>query len=425
MNLDVQHTDEQARTIRGLLAAPMTTRENDPELFRLIVIHRTALTDWFDTACGWSLHVDVSGGTARLVKRRAGLTVSRPATRPSDRQPFDQLRYVLVLTVAAELVSRPHTTISELADAVGTATATAEELPSFDAASQTHRRAFADVLLWLIHHGYATITAGALEQYATQGRDAVLEADVPRLATIPASVRPPSRIEAPDTDRWLDALVAEPRYGGADATDAQRNLHARHTIARSVLDDPALDTDDLEAHATVWLASLTGSNVTRHAVETAGMRLERSADVLVAVDESKTATGTTFADSASTVTQAVGVLLDELLDDDRSPRTRTRTELDARVAVLLDEDPGWAKGYQQPGGARRLAAAAVDELVAFGLVHLDGDEVRPRPAASRFKLTVTDGRPTGSNAEPSAVPTDGMAAEPPDVTLPFEEPTDL
>ena len=421
MILDTQQADERAQAIRTLLAHPMTTRERDPEAFRLVAVHRAALADWFDTTCGWTLHVDLGGGTARLVKRRAEVAPPRPATRPSDRQAFDQTRYILLMAVSGELVARPHTTISELADALAHACAADEVLPTFDAANLAHRRAFADVLLWLIDHGYATITAGALEQYASQGRDAVLEADVPRLATIPASVRPPSRIDADGTDSWLAALRTEPRYGSDDASDEQRNLHARHTIARAVLDDPALDVDTLDERVVRWLSSPAGGRVTARAVASAGLRLERHTDVLVAVDETRTATDTTFAERSSTRTQAAAVLLAALLHENRRPKVRSRKELEQLTAGLLDADEGWAKEYQKPAGAQRLAADALDELVAFGLVRLEGDTVHPRPAASRFAIEITDCRRSSAAAALSETTSGSASSGGPGTRLPFDE----
>jgi uncharacterized protein (TIGR02678 family) len=407
MILDQQQTDERAEAIRALLVSPLTTREQAPELFRLLAIHREWLAAWFDRACGWGFHLDVTGGTARLAKRRADLDASRPAVRPTDGRPFDRTRYVLLLCACAELVGRPHTTISDLADAVGVACAADDELPAFDPADHRHRAAFADVLRWLVDSRVATITAGALDQYASGARDAVLEADVARLAALPTSTVAPSRVVATDLDGWLAALTAEPRYGDLDADEVsveQRNRWSRHTLLRAVLDDPAVDVDDLAPRVRDYLATPTGRQLLREVVADTGMLLERHADVVVAVDESRQATDATFGDRSSTVAQAAGVVLSSLLTPDRAVSPRHVAELERRLADLLAADPGWARAYQDDTGAHRLAREVLAHLEAFGLARVVGDEVRARPAAARFAVSVTDARGT-------AGPADGDAAE--------------
>ena len=71
----------------------------------------------------------------------------------------------------------------------------------------------------------------------------------------------------------------------------------------------------------------------------------------------------------------------------RRARTRTRTELVAAVAERLAAHPKWAKAYQEPGGAERLADESVALLAAFGLVRRspDGALVEARPALCRYQ----------------------------------------
>jgi uncharacterized protein (TIGR02678 family) len=413
--LDQQQADERAEAIRALLVSPLTTREEDPELFRLLAIHREWLAGWFDRACGWGFHLDVTGGTARLAKRRADLDASRPAVRPTDGRPFDRTRYVLLLCACAELVGRPHTTISDLADAVGVACAADDELPAFDPADHRHRAAFTDVLRWLVDTRVVTITAGALDQYATGARDAVLEADVARLASLPTSTVAPSRVVASDLDGWLAALTAEPRYGDLDADDVpaeQRNRWARHTLLRAVLDDPAVDVEDLDPRVRDYLATPSGRQLVRDVVADTGMLLERHADVLVAVDETRQATDATFGDRSSTLAQAAGVVLSSLLTEDRAPGRRPLAVVERHLGDLLAADPGWARAYQDDTGGHRLAREVLAHLDAFGLARVAGDEVVARPAAARFAVTVTDARGAANGAAGEA-PDDGGSAPPP------------
>lgn len=400
---------ERAEAVRRLLARPLVTREADADVFRLVATHRGWLVAWFDRTCGWPLHVDLHGGTARLVKRRHAPDATRPARRPTDQRPFDVPRYVLALLVAAELVARPHTSIGDLADAVAVVAASDDALPDFDAGDHRHRNAFVDVLRWLVDQGMVRVTAGDLERVGQGGGDAVLEADVGRLAQLPSSTTPPSRITASDTAGWIAALTDEPRYGDpldADADPERRNRWGRHQVLRAVLDDPAADVADLDEYTVRYLSTPTGRQVVADAAADAGLILERHADVLVAVDASRQAGDRTFAERASTVAQAVGVLLAELVDADRRPRAVSLAHLEAVTARLLAADPGWARAYQDETGARRLAREAVDELVAFGLARAEGDRVQARPAAARYAVEVVDSR----TAPGPAAPADDIAA---------------
>lgn len=386
---------ERASAIRALLARPLLTRERDEDAFRQVVAHRTDLVDWFDQTCGWPLAVDVPGGTARLVKRRQDPDATRPARRPTDGHPFDRLRYVLLMSVCAELVTRPHTTIGDLADAVAVVSAGEDVLPSFDAGDRRHRGAFVDVLRWLEDAGVLAVTAGDLERFSGERHDAVLQADTKRLAGLLASATPPSRAAAATTPEWIAALTTEPRYGDVTAPDVaseQRNRWARHQVMRSLLDDPAVDVADLDDAARGYLDTPTGRKVIADAVAHAGLTLERHTDVLLAVDETRTATDATFGDGASIVSQVAATLLAVLVGDDRRPCATSMAALTATVVTLLAADPGWARSYQDDGGARTLAGAAVDTLVAFGLAARDGDRVTGRPAVARYAVTVTDAR---------------------------------
>ncbi|MTV27823.1 TIGR02678 family protein [Nitriliruptoraceae bacterium ZYF776] len=403
--LDDQQQHERATAIRALLATPLLTRQNDPDSFALAAVHRTWLTTWFDERCGWPLTVDLHGGFARLAKRRSGRDATRGARRTADGQPFDQLRYVLLFSVAAELVARPHTTIADLADTLQVVTTADPELPSFDPTEHRHRRAYTDVLRWLLDHGFAQLTAGDLDRYGHEGHDAVLEADVTRLAVLPGTARSPSHLDVPPTDHagFVTALADEPRYGTAHdrvGDDDLRNRWARHQLLRELLDDPAVLRDQLLPEADAYLDTPTGRRVAQQAVADAGMVLERHAEVLLAIDARRQATDATFGDRASTVAQVAAVLLDELCAADAPvPHDRLRT----RCRHLLDGDPGWATTYQDDTGHRRLAAAALDLLVAFALATVEHDEVTPTAAAHRFRVAVVDAR-TGAAAEVTRVP---------------------
>lgn len=423
--LEDQRQHERATIIRALLATPLLTRERDPDTFALVAVHRSWLITWFDERCGWPLTVDLHGGFARLVKRRASGDPTRGAQRPADGQPFDRLRYVLLYSVAAELVARPHTTIADLADTLQVVSASDPALPAFDPTEHRHRLAYTDVLRWLLAHGFARLTAGDLDRYGREGHDAVLEADVTRLALLPATARSPSHLDVDPSDHaaFVAALAAEPRYGSSDervADDDLRSRWARHTVLRATLDDPAVHRDRLPPAADAYLDTLTGRRVVQQAVADAGMQLERHAEVVLAIDPRRHATDTTFGDRSSTVAQVAAVLLSELCTtDDSVPRSR----LEDRCRQLLDGDPGWATTYQDDTGHRRLTAAAVDTLVAFHLAVVTGEQVTPTPAAHRFRVEVVDAR-TGADGGPCPVPAppDDVGPSPSLLSDPVAEP---
>jgi hypothetical protein len=56
------------------------------------------------------------------------------------------------------------------------------------------------------------------------------------------------------------------------------------------------------------------------------------------------------------------------------------------VAKIFDRFPGWARSQREEAGPERLARAAVDLLVAFGLARREPDgSVMARPALARYR----------------------------------------
>ena len=109
----------------------------------------------------------------------------------------------------------------------------------------------------------------------------------------------------------------------------------------------------------------------RAAVERAGFVLEEASDVLVAVDPTGEATDRSFGRTVDTVTQVAVAVLDELKPNRDTVDAVPVEDVEAFVADLLADDLEWAAAYQKPGGARALARAALDVLVAFNLVTVD------------------------------------------------------
>lgn len=363
--------EEFAWAVRALLAQPFITRGAD--VWPAIVANSAELTDYFEDGCGWTLDVDARRGSARLLKRHR----EPDPTRPLRRENGTAMRrggYAILLFVASELVSRPTTTVGDLADNLAAASLADTTLPAFDATVYAHRLLFVDALHWFVSYGFAQVTAGDLERYSGGTGDAVVVADAARFSELLATATPPSRVTASSTADWVTALTAEPRYqlvldgrGDADAV----NRFARHQLGRRLLDDPCMEVASLSEDQQRYLASIAGRGVVRAAVERAGFVLEEASDVLVAVDPTGEATDRSFGRTVDTVTQVAVAVLDEVKPNRDTVDAVPVEDVEAFVADLLADDLEWAAAYQKPGGARALARAALDVLVAFNLVTVD------------------------------------------------------
>ena len=421
---ELQVQAERAAAARHLLRQPWITREDDPEAFALVVMHRRWLTDRFDQFCGWPLHVDVPSGTARLAKRPAALDPARPLRRTSDGRPFDRLRLALLCTACAELLSRPTQTIADLADTVEELHAD-PDLLDFDSGRRGHRLALADVLTWLMDLRILADPIGALSDFVDDQQDVVLTADQTRMAMLLSAPRPPARMPADPsttTAQVLDWLCTEPRYGvwGDPATrpadvpaeesrpeaDA-RNLHARHMLARRLLDDPAVELDTLHPVLGRYAASQAGRVRTAEIAEFLDFTVEHHADVLRMVDEAGEATDSApFDRPAAHVAQAGAAVLAGVLEG----TVATVADAEAVVDRLLAADRGWATGQQDR--AEAFTREVIDALEADWLVHLDRTALLARPAAHRLRITVHDRRVVAEDPPARSAAADGRRPQP-------------
>ncbi|MDP4506786.1 TIGR02678 family protein [Nonomuraea turcica] len=376
--------EEIARAIRTLLGRPLVSLHDDPAAFDLIRKRRQPLTQWFDYFCGWRLVVEPRQGYARLVKVRSEASATRPARRRrTTRAPFDRRRYTLLCLCAAELLTSPVTTIGMLAQRVVQAAGVEPGVPAFDPVRGEERAAFVDALKLLEHYGAVTAMDGTTDSYLDDEDAKVLyRVDTTRVIRLLAAPVPPSRIAAAGQGADLAALTAETRYGGDEPTETQRNLWARHSIIRRLLDEPVVYREELTPAQSAYAASLTGRQIIRRAAEEAGFVLEERAEGFLLVDSDSTATDARFPDDSSHAKVAALLLLDLLVS--AGPVTAAR--LDAEAAGLLRRFPQWAKAYQSDGGGPRLAADALEALMLFGLARRTGDQVAALPAAARYRV---------------------------------------
>ena len=395
--LVVAERDDVARGIRLLLGRPLITEHGDPAGFGLIRRRQDPLAKWFDYHCGWQLVVEPRVGYARLLKIRTLPDPSRPARRPrAGRAPFDRRRYTLLCVVAAELLPVPVTTVGLLADRVVRACATDEALPPFETASKSERMAFVDVLKLLESYGALLTVDGATESFSDSADAKVLyRGDATVLMRLLAAPVGPSRSAVPAEEvpprfeELLRETVREQRYGGADASEAQRNLRLRHTVLRRLLDDPVLHHDELSVDELAYLTSPTGRQIVRRAAEQGGFVLEERADGLLLVDPDGIATDSRFPDDSASARVAALLLLEPLTG---ASGGLTPEQLTAGAHDLLRRFPLWAKSYHSEDGAQRLAADAVRVLTDFGLARAAGGRTLPLPAAFRYRA-VSAGSP--------------------------------
>lgn len=395
---------ERAEAIQHLLRAPLLDAEVDHDAYSLVARHAPWLTEWFDSACGWTLHVDPAAGFARLAKRRAQPDPSRPLHRQrGSGAPFDRRRYQLLCLVAAELAGQPMTTVGILAQAVAAG-------GDFTPERHGDRLAFVDALLVLRSWRAVAVTSGELEDFVgNEKANALLVADLARLHRLVATATAPSRVapEATFADA-LDAMLDEPRYGPrgqVDAADPHRRT--RHDLARVLLDDPVCHLDECTDEQWEYLGSGAGRTWVRSRVAEAGLTLEERADGLLAVDPAARTSLDVFPGPHGTVHQMALLLVDHLVREVvdaagvavREPQVRTAGEVERAVAARLAAHPNWAKGYQEPGGAARLAHEAVSLLSAFGLVRrLPDGAIEARPALCRYRPAPADPTTVGAGA---------------------------
>jgi uncharacterized protein (TIGR02678 family) len=384
---------EEAEAIRVLLARPLLDGADRPDEFRLVVGCRDRLAEWFESTCGWRLVVDVPGGFARLFKRTDRPDETRPAHRTRGAlAPFDRRRYELLCLLCAELSSHPPTTIGLLAQALGSVT-TSYPTARFDTTKQRERAAFVDALKLLARWGVVAFSSGEIDAYVGSDRaNAIVSASTSRLHHLLATTQAPSSSSATDTCDAIDTLTREPRYGHApsaapDIDPEQRVRWVRHSLARSLLDDPVLYFDDLSDDRLAYISTPGGRRWLRDRALQAGFVLEERAEGMMAVDEDGLCSDIAFPAPGSTSKQVALLVIDCFVERDgpgRQLTERSMVELTAAVTRHLDANPRWAMTYRDEGGARRLAAEAVDALEQLRLVRRTGERVRPRPALARY-----------------------------------------
>lgn len=413
--LALTEREETARAVRSLLRSPTLRQERAPEEYELVRRRRVAVTEWFDRTLGWSLDLQPRSGVVRLVKLAPTALFdgdARPARRPRSGAPFDRLRYVLLCVVAAELTTRRMVALGELADAVVHACAVDEELPSFETSRHQHRKAFVDVLLLLEELGALAAVDGRTETFADDAATAVLyRVDTVGIFGLTSSPVGSSQVTAAGPDWFaqvLDGLRAEPDFEvprllddvDPDGPDDPRVLRRRrHQVMRALFDDPVVYRDRLPDDQRAYLESISGRRLMRQAAQAAGFVLEERAEGWLLVDPERWSSDEVFpADGASSVA-ALRILA--VLTERESAEVPV-TSLHEAVAVLLADNRGWARTYQDDDGPARLLGEAVDLLRRHHLVERRAEALRALPAAQRYRAATLERAPrTARHADPA------------------------
>ena len=211
---------------RHLLQNPLTCKEHDPDLFRLIRRHEADLDRWFTQRLGYRLHVDAD--TARLFKD-GFVPEHRPLITRTGRI-FHQLEYALLALVLATTAAGP--AIISLRDLVEQVRSAAVEAGITLDESATTRRALVSVLQWMIARGLATELHAGVDAYAgDESADAVLKIRPDRIALLPlpalaGAARAHELLDSAErragTRQWMrQRLVEEPVLYRSDLTDAE------------------------------------------------------------------------------------------------------------------------------------------------------------------------------------------------------------
>lgn len=412
---DPQALVERRQVARALLQRPLTVKEHDPDLFRLVRRHEADLDRWFTQRLGYRLHV--SADTARLHKTTY-LVGDRPL-RTNTGRPFHQLEYVYLALILASTAAGPAVvSLGDLVEQVRSAAADAEVSLSDRAVD---RRAMVGALQWMIANGLAEELHATVEAYAAdEDADAVLRIRPERITLLPL----PALVGAAS----VDELLAE----------ADRRSRSRQWMRARLVEDPVLYRSDLTDGEWAELRRRLGEEE-RQLHEMFGLLVESRAEGVAAIDPAGTladqrfptggtvshaallliealrplARGSTERRSAKTVSaarrsaetgSARRVSADEALPDaapsvDATSKVTPMAEVVSHLEALAEQNHRWSKDLRT--NPERLARQVVALLVDLRLAEQVDDGMRLLPAAGRFLAVETESGAdqTGADAQ--------------------------
>lgn len=388
---------------RHLVQHPLTCKEHDPDLFRLLRRHEADLDRWFTQRLGYRLHVDAD--TARLFKVGA-VPVRRPLRARTGRA-FQPLEYTLLALVLGSTVAGP--AVISLRDLVEQVRSAAVEAGIALDDSPSMRRSLVAVLQWMIEHGLALELHAGVDAYAGDATaDAVLRIRPDRIALVALS----SLVGATSADELLA------RSERRDAT--------RQWMRCRLVEEPVLYRSDLRETEWSELRRRLGEEA-RLLDEMFGLTLEARAEGVAAVDPPGSLSARPFP-TGGTVGHAALLLLDvlrphgdaaigwdEILRHVEGLAARHRRGwskdlvaapqrlaqqviellVDLRLAVRVEATRACEAGHEDEAGGGESGVAAEPEPNSSERLERG---VRLLPAAGRFLPT----RPTAPSCESEA-----------------------
>lgn len=376
---DPQAAQERRAAARRLLAAPLVTAEHDPELFRLLRRHESALDRWFTQRLGYRLHLDAD--TARLFKTGA-VPDRRPLRHPNGR-PLTQREHTLVALVLAATAAGP--SVISLRDLVVEVRSAAAEVDIDLPDGSVERRAFVNALRWMITLGLAVELHEHVDRYVDDvDADAVLRVRPDRIALL------------------LVPSVAGAADAPAAIAAAERRSSTRQWMRARLVEDPVLYRDDLDDAEWAELRRRSGEEE-RLLDEMFGFVLESRAEGVAAIDPDAPLGDRPFP-GGGTLGHAALSLLDRCVaegpDGNGGPggsddTSATNAGVDgvvvdrAAIAGVLDDlrqtvGRHWSKRYVESPDT--LVREVIELLIDVRLLEpvAGTDAYRLRPAAARF-----------------------------------------
>ena len=348
---------------RYLLQHPLLCEEHDPDRFRLVRRHEHALDRWFTQRLGYRLHV--TADTARLYKATS-VAFRRPLMTPSQSpRPLSIREYTLLCLILAAVAAGPRViSLRDLIDRIRTAANDAGVVLVEEA---SERRALVTAMQWLIAHGVARELHERIERYGSdEHADAVLEVVPDRVALLP--------LRGLVTVDTAEELVDRP----------ERTAVNRQWMRARLVEDGVLYRDDLLPHEWAEFRRRLGEE-TNILGEMFGLRLEVRAEGVAAIDPDGGLTDQPMP-ATGTVGHAALVLLDRLCleADGAAEHVVSYPYVVEALGELAAQNRHWSKLADQP---HKLARPVLALLADHRLVEVDGDVVRLRPMAHRFKVT--------------------------------------
>lgn len=396
--------EQRQRALRGLLARPLITANE--RLFALVRAHADYLRTWFAREAGWVLRIE--RGHARLSKQPADVT---DATRGAPE--FNRNRYIL-LCLALAVLEREDVQITLarlgerlIVEALDTSLVAAGFV--FALERQTERRDLVQVCRLLLDWGVISRVAGDEQAYINQSGDALYDIHRPVLAAVLAGDRGPSVLRqagevtgdraVDDTPMRLAALTADAAIEGDDA----RRTALRHRLARRLLDDPLIYTDELAPDAREYFLNQRGA-MGRRLADATGLVPEHRLEGSALVDERGELSDVSLPQQG-TDAHATLLLAEFFAQRLRADPDNAARQVDPPAAAPEQSAPVpeaailafmrdaahrhrkyWRKTTREPGAERALAEATLDRLVALRLVRRSEHTVVALPAVCRFTL---------------------------------------